>query len=173
MRPSILESPISIEQSSTRLEQVAHRAPFGSRILSFQHLGAKRFRSKQEIAMSRATSKLIYAVATVLVAASQAHAAAPPSVANQDTFSTTVHFADLNLDQPTDVTALYRRLNIAAERDCGEPRLTGSHVISPHWHDCVAQAVDGAVLALDRPALTAYHRAHAKQSERNGTVASR
>jgi UrcA family protein len=123
--------------------------------------------------MSRIASKLIQAAATLLVAASQAHAAAPPSVLNQDTFSTTVHFADLNLDHPAGITALYRRLNIAAERGCGEPRLTGSHVISPYWHNCVAQAVDGAVLVLDRPALSAYHRAHTKQSERNGTVARR
>jgi UrcA family protein len=138
-----------------------------------QHLSAKRFRSNQEIVMSRIASKLIHVAAAVVVAASQAHAAAPPSVVNQDTVSTTVHFGDLNLDRPAGITALYRRLNIAAERDCGEPQLTGTHVVSQFWRSCVAQAVDGAVRVLDRPALTAYHRAHTKQSDRDGTVARR
>jgi UrcA family protein len=137
------------------------------------HLSAERFRSNQEIVMSRIASQLIHVTAALLVAASQAHAAAPPSVVNQDSVSTTVHFGDLNLDHPAGITALYRRLNIAAERDCGEPLITGSHVVSSYWRSCVAQAVDGAVRALDRPALTAYHRAHTKQADRDGTVARR
>jgi UrcA family protein len=124
--------------------------------------------------MSRIAHRLIHAAAAMLVvAASQAHAAAPASVVNPDTYSMTVHFADLNIDNPAGITALYRRLNIAAERVCGEPQLTGSHVVSRYWRSCVAQAVDGAVLALDRPALTAYHRAHTNQSDRGGTIARR
>jgi UrcA family protein len=123
--------------------------------------------------MSRIASKLIHVTAALLAVASQAYAAAPASVAKPDTYSMTVHFADLNLDHPAGITALYRRLNWAAERDCGEPQLTGSRVISPQWRRCVAQAVDGAVTAVDRPALTAYHRAQTKQPGQNGTIARR
>jgi UrcA family protein len=123
--------------------------------------------------MSRIASKLIHVTAALLAVASQAHAAAPASIAKPDTYSMTVHFADLNLDRPAGITALYRRLNWAAERDCGEPRLTGSHVISPQWQRCVTQAVDAAVAVLDRPALTAYHRAQTKQPDQNGTIARR
>jgi UrcA family protein len=123
--------------------------------------------------MSRTASKLIHVTAAFLAVASQVHAAAPAPIANQDTHSITVHFADLNLDQPAGITTLYRRLNSAAERDCGEPRLTGSHVISASWQKCVARAIDEAVLAVDRPALTAYHRAQTRQSDQNRTVARR
>jgi UrcA family protein len=123
--------------------------------------------------MSSIASKLIHATAALLAVASQAYAAAPASVVNPDTHSTTVHFADLDLDHPAGITSLYRRLNWAAERDCGEPRLTGSHMTSPIWRRCVAQAVDAAVTALDRPALTAYHRAQTQQSDQNRTVARR
>jgi UrcA family protein len=123
--------------------------------------------------MSRIASKLIHAAAALLAVASQAHAAAPTSAVNPDSYSTAVHFADLNLDHPAGIAALYRRLNWAAERVCGEPQLTGSHLISPYWQSCVAQAVSSAILAVDRPALTAYHRAQTRQSDRNGTIASR
>ncbi|MDB6086923.1 MAG: hypothetical protein JWN43_4804 [Gammaproteobacteria bacterium] len=114
--------------------------------------------------MSRTASILTRFTVALLAAAPQVHAAAP--AADPDTHSTIVHFADLNLDKPAGIVTLYRRLTVAAERDCGEPQLTGSRVISPFWQRCVSQAVDGAVLALDRPALTAYHRAQTKQFER-------
>jgi UrcA family protein len=122
--------------------------------------------------MSRTTSKLIHITAALLAAASQVHAAAPAQL-NPDTHSMIVHFADLNLDRPAGIATLYRRLNTAAERDCGEPRLTGSHVISSDWQNCVSKAVNQAVLALDRPAVTAYHRAQTRQSDPNGTLAHR
>lgn len=84
---------------------------------------------------------------------------------------TTVHFADLNIDQPAGAAVLYRRIQFAAERVCGEPKLPGSFIVSPFWRRCVAQAIDRAVVGVDRPALTAYHRAHAAPTDRGSSVA--
>jgi UrcA family protein len=84
---------------------------------------------------------------------------------------TTVHFADLNIDQTAGAAVLYGRIRFAAERVCGEPTLPGSRIPSPYWRRCVAQAVDRAVVGLDRPALTAYHRAHTAPSDRGSSVA--
>jgi UrcA family protein len=70
----------------------------------------------------------------------------------------TVHFGDLNVDRPAGAAVLYRRIRRAAEGVCGEEREPGTHMVSQQWRSCVAQAIDEAVVSLDRPALTAYHR---------------
>jgi UrcA family protein len=69
-----------------------------------------------------------------------------------------VHFGDLNVDRPEGAALLYRRIRHAAESVCGEQRDPGTQMISVHWRSCVARAIDDAVVSLDRPALTAYHR---------------
>lgn len=109
----------------------------------------------------------INAAVLVLAGAWQcdALAAASKAPAAADVDQTTVHFEDLNIDRPAGTAALYRRIRHAAERVCGDPQQTGSRFLSPSWGSCVAQAVDRAVVALDRPALTAYHREHTAQSE--------
>lgn len=84
---------------------------------------------------------------------------------------TTVHFADLNINQAAGAAVLYRRIQLAAGRVCGEPKLPGSFIVSPFWRKCVAQAVDRAVVEVDRPALTAYHRLHTAPSDRGSSVA--
>jgi UrcA family protein len=112
--------------------------------------------------MARVTSIWINVATFLLALAWQGHAAAagPTPSASTETHSTTVHFADLNLDQPAAVAALYQRINAAAGQVCGEPRLTGSHFVSSDWVRCVSQAVDRAVITLDRPELNAYHQTH-------------
>ena len=87
-------------------------------------------------------------------------AAAPKSLAAEDVNQTTVHFDDLNVDHPAGAAVLYRRIQHAAVRVCGDPQLPGSRFESRVWRRCVTQAVDRAVVALDRPALTAYYREH-------------
>jgi UrcA family protein len=132
-----------------------------------------RFPNRQEISMSRITGIWINATVFLLAAAWQGDAAAatPAPRAGTDANSVVVHFADLNLDQPAGVATLYRRINFAAGHVCGEPYRTGSHVISDDWSNCVTQAVHRAVLALDRPTLNAYHRAHIFPPYRGTTIA--
>jgi UrcA family protein len=71
-----------------------------------------------------------------------------------------VHFGDLNLDQPSGVATLYHRISFAAQSVCGEQHRPGSYVISASWRSCMAQAIGRAIAAVDRPALSAYYRAH-------------
>jgi UrcA family protein len=108
--------------------------------------------------MSRKSRIWINAAVLLLAGAWQngAFAATPP--AGEDIRRITVHFGDLNLEQPRGVTTLYRRLRLAAQQACGEPQGPGEAIISAEWRACVAQAVERAVDTVDRPALTAYHR---------------
>lgn len=62
----------------------------------------------------------------------------------------TVRFADLNLAAAKDVAELYRRIEYAARKVCME-----------HTRDreeCARRAVSNAVMKIDRPQLTAFHR---------------
>jgi UrcA family protein len=114
-------------------------------------------------------AKIWASAAVVLLAAAwqcDALAAASNAPAAGDVEQTTVRFGDLNVDRAADAAVLYRRIRHAAERVCGDPHMIGSRTISPIWSVCVAQAVERAVLAVDRPALTAYHRVHAAPSDR-------
>ncbi len=100
-----------------------------------------------------------------------ASAAADPW--HPDPAQITVHFGELDLGQPAGAATLYRRIRVAAERVCGEPRLTGSRMVQPEWRACVARAISQAVATLDRPTLTAYYRAHTSQSFQDTAVARR
>ena len=84
------------------------------------------------------------------------------------TVSISVRYADLDLSRPADVKTLYQRIRHAADRACGERELTGSHTVIPSWKHCVTDAVDNAVIQLDRPALSAYHREHTTDVARKG-----
>ncbi|MGA8705493.1 MAG: UrcA family protein [Steroidobacteraceae bacterium] len=84
------------------------------------------------------------------------------------TMSVSVRYADLDLSRPADVKVLYQRIGRAANAVCGERELTGSHLPLPSWRRCVADAVDHAVVQLDRPALSAYHREHTTDVARKG-----
>ena len=110
--------------------------------------------------MSRKPRIWINAVLLLLTGAWQCGAFASTPAADEDVRRITVHFDDLNLEQPRGVAALYRRVRLAAEQVCGEPKRPGEAMISTDWRACVAQAVERAVVAVDRPAVTAYHRKH-------------
>jgi len=84
---------------------------------------------------------------------------------------TIVHFGDLNVDRPAGAAVLYRRIRHAAEGVCGERRDPGTQMISSQWRSCVAQAIDRAVVSLDRPALTAYHRLQAAPFDQGASAA--
>jgi UrcA family protein len=115
---------------------------------------------QEEMSMSRKPRIWINAAVLLLGAAWQYGAFASTPPAGEDVRRITVRFDDLNLEQPRGVAALYRRVRHAAEQVCGEPQRPGEAIISADWRACVAQAVERAVVAVDRPALTAYHREH-------------
>ena len=122
--------------------------------------------------MSNRTGIWIKAALLLLAGAWQCDAlAAPGAAAAGDVGQITVHFGDLNINQTAGVTVLYKRIRQAAERVCGEPQLPGSHVVSLDWRRCVAEAIDQAVVSVDRPALTAYYRVHTRPSDRRSPMA--
>jgi UrcA family protein len=114
----------------------------------------------QEKSMSCKPKIWINAAVLLLAAVWQYGAFASTPPAEEDFRRITVRFDDLNLEQPRGVAALYRRLRLAAEQACGEPQRPGEAIISAEWRTCVAQALERAVVTVDRPALTAYHRKH-------------
>jgi UrcA family protein len=69
-----------------------------------------------------------------------------------------VSFADLDLSKPAGAQALYQRIKHAARMVCAplESRELGRRAL---WRDCYEQAVANTVVTLDRPTLTALHRA--------------
>ena len=111
---------------------------------------------------------LAAAAAVTLTAWHGAALGGPLSGSQDETKAVVVRFADLDLKQPKDIQILYRRINLAAGVACGTRELTGSRLPSPSWQHCVAGAVDSAISRLDRPALSAYHRAHTTDTVRRG-----
>jgi UrcA family protein len=80
--------------------------------------------------------------------------AVPPLVAK----STTVRFADLNLQSPEGARALYARIRTAAAELCGEQFSLWDGNRLREWKTCYRATIDRAVVQLNRPALTAMHR---------------
>jgi len=125
--------------------------------------------------MSRKASILSAAAVLILSEAWQCAvpAAASPSLPGGNVDHITIRFYDLNLDQPAGVATLYRRIKFAAQEVCGDPKPPGTVVVSSRWRDCVAASVDRAVVAVDRPSVTAYHLAHTAPSGRRTSLAQR
>ena len=112
--------------------------------------------------MSNRVGFWIYAAVLVVAGAWQSNvfAAASKAPRADDVEQVTVHFGDLNLDQPAGAAALYRRIRNAAEHVCGAPQKPGTNIPSLSWRSCVADSIKRSVIAVDRPALTAYYRSH-------------
>lgn len=94
-----------------------------------------------------------------------------PALADSASPTVSVRFDDLNLDGAAGVARLYQRLHFAAEKVCGPREATGSRLASLDWQKCVATAVDHAVKAVDRPAVTAYHLARLHPTDAKQTAA--
>jgi UrcA family protein len=88
-------------------------------------------------------------------------AAGPPLVSE----TTEVRYGHLDLDSAAGIAALHARLQAAAEKVCDSRFHPGTLVISASWRSCVADALAGAVAAVDRPAVTAYHAANASRRD--------
>jgi UrcA family protein len=130
------------------------------RILCFSTLVLKCLHSGEEMSMSRKPKIWINATVLLLAGAWQCGAFASTPPAGEEVRRIVVRFGDLNLEQPAGVAVLYRRLKLAAKQVCGESEPPGSAITSAAWRACEAQAVDRAVVTVDRPSLTAYYREH-------------
>jgi UrcA family protein len=114
-------------------------------------------------------SRKVWIYAAVLMAAGawqcDVLAAVPSTPRPGDVEQVTVHFSDLNPDQPAGAAALYRRIRHAAEQVCGDPKKPGTNIPSLAWRSCVADSIERSVIAVDRPALTAYYRSHTTRTD--------
>src|SRR5260221_14442152 len=63
--------------------------------------------------------------------------------------STTVHYADLNLNHPAGVAELYRRITVAANILCGPRAFTGFYYLFPDFTPCTEKAIASAVARVD------------------------
>jgi UrcA family protein len=108
----------------------------------------------------KSNSKLIATLAGALWLTGQASftLADPPKGPPPVEKSTTVRFADLNLESPEGAHALYSRIRSAAESLCGEQFSLWDGNRSREWQDCYRTTIERAVVQLNRPVLTAVHR---------------
>lgn len=118
--------------------------------------------------MSNKVGVWIYAAVLAVGGAWQCDVLAAASNAPRpgDVEQITVHFGDLDLDQRAGAAVLHRRIRNAAEHVCGVPQSPGTNIPSLAWRSCVADSVERSVIAVDRPALTAYHRSHTTPTDR-------
>jgi UrcA family protein len=88
-------------------------------------------------------------IATILCASVEA--GAPSDVPTE-----TVRYSALNAANVQDVAVLYRRIDAAAGRVCGQRLAPGSPFVSRSWQGCVRNALRHAVGEINTPAVTAY-----------------
>lgn len=74
--------------------------------------------------------------------------------ADEQVRSETVKFADLNLDTPAGVQALYGRIHAAAGRVCNQP----SWVLAAAIRGCMTKAESEAIAKVNVPLLTAFYQ---------------
>ena len=80
-----------------------------------------------------------------------AEAGAPSDVPTE-----TVRYQNLQVANVHDVAGLYRRIDAAAGRVCGQRLPPGSLFVSQSWQRCVQNALRHAVTDVNLPAVTAY-----------------
>jgi UrcA family protein len=68
----------------------------------------------------------------------------------------TVNYADLDLSTPAGVEALYDRIKMASRKVCNALEGNPTH---PAWRSCYLGTVSKAIATVDRPTLTALHKA--------------
>lgn len=74
--------------------------------------------------------------------------------AGEQVRSETVKFADLNLDTPAGVQALYGRIHAAAGHVCAQP----SWVLAAAIRGCMTKAESEAIAKVNAPLLTAFYQ---------------
>jgi UrcA family protein len=82
----------------------------------------------------------------------------------------TVRYSSPDPANVTDVVVLYRRIDAAASRVCGQRMSPGSPFVSRPWQHCVEGAMRHALASINAPSLTAYAAARGVPAY-NSTVA--
>jgi UrcA family protein len=67
-----------------------------------------------------------------------------------------VRYASADAANADTVAVLYRRIDAAAGRVCGERLAHGTPFVSRHWQLCVQHAMRDALTQINTPAATAY-----------------
>lgn len=98
---------------------------------------------------SAACSAIAFVCASILM--NSAAAGGPVG----ETLKQQVSYADLNLDRPEGVAALYARVHAAAEDVCA-PLASRELALSSKLQPCVAEATSRALMRINNPAVTAY-----------------
>jgi UrcA family protein len=70
----------------------------------------------------------------------------------------TVHFGDLNPSTPAGVSALYARIEDAAQTVCGPSFSLWDSNAYRNWKKCYRTTIDHAVRQINLPQLTALHQ---------------
>jgi len=96
--------------------------------------------------------------------------AAPALARSDDPKQVTISTADLNLDHPAGVDALYSRIRGAAREVCRGAEGRGV-AMQMAWRSCMKEAVDGAVASAHNDALASLHTE--KSSRSTSTVAAK
>jgi UrcA family protein len=106
-----------------------------------------------EIAMKNLTTLIAVAGFTVLCATAQAAdmSGAPAEV---------VRFASSDAAHAATVAKLYRRIDAAAGRVCGQRLAPGTPFVSKSWRLCVQGAMRNALAQINSPAVSDYAAAH-------------
>jgi UrcA family protein len=78
--------------------------------------------------------------------------------ANADPAQVNVRFSDLDLTRAEGAAVLYHRLRQAAKTVC-TPLEGRGLATAKSFKDCVQSGIEGAVMQVNRPMLTAYYRA--------------
>ncbi|MGC1456899.1 MAG: UrcA family protein [Steroidobacteraceae bacterium] len=72
----------------------------------------------------------------------------------------TVRYATADAATVAAVAVLYRRIDAAAGRVCGERMAPGTPFVSRTWQHCVQRATREALAHINTPAVAAYAAAH-------------
>ncbi len=113
--------------------------------------------------MNGSTRKSIAALtlATVLTASASVALADPPSGTPQEP-SRKVRFSDLDLSKPDGAEALYQRIQMSAHLVCTDSSAPWDAERQETYERCYKATVEDAVSRVNRPQLTALHRAKTK-----------
>jgi UrcA family protein len=72
--------------------------------------------------------------------------------------SSTVRFADLDLNRPHDVAKLYSRITLAADKVCGPRSLVEASSKRADYQSCYQDTVAQTIAQIHQPSLSAYYR---------------
>jgi UrcA family protein len=105
------------------------------------------------------------ALALLCIAASQVASAGDSAPKQQ-----VVKYADLDVSGPAGATTLYKRLTSAARQVCSG--LDGMRLDEKQrYRTCMTDATANAVAAVNKPALTEVHLAHARPAQTTPRIA--